>query len=273
MRNTMKAKKNLANQLLEGAIIGAVGIIPGASGGVLAVAFGIYRNVIDAVAGLTRDFRRNFLFLLPYGIGGAVGMLSTARLLEWLLENWRIPLMYLLIGLVLGGIPSIIRSAGVKFSPKYAVFALLGGLLTIALAMLNDGGASGGYLEFTHISAFISGAIITIGIIIPGVSTSFVLMYLGWYEPLLCALNRIQLSYLTCAGAGALIVAALLISFVKRMFHRYPTQASYCILGFLLGTVIMIFPGFSSGTQLVFHLLLCATGIACTLLLQKCGKS
>lgn len=269
----MKANKTLANQLLEGAIIGAVGIIPGASGGVLAVAFGIYRNVIDAVAGLTRDFKRNFLFLLPYGIGGAVGMLSTARLLEWLLENWRIPLMYLLIGLVLGGVPSMIRSAGVKFSPKYAVFVLLGGLLTTALALLSSGGASGAHLEFTHISAFISGAIITIGVIIPGVSTSFILMYLGWYEPLLCALNRVQLSYLICAGAGALIVAALLISFVRRMFRRHPAQANYCILGFLLGTVIMIFPGFSSGAQQVFHLLLCAAGIVCTLLLQKCGET
>ncbi len=269
----MKANKTIANKLLEGAIIGAVGMIPGASGGVLAVAFGIYRSVIDALAGLTKNFKGSLLFLLPYGIGAAAGMLLTARLLEWLLGNWRIPLMYLLIGLVLGGVPSLIRSAGVRFSPKYALFILIGGAITTALALLDRGSTSASYREFTHLAALISGAIITIGVVIPGVSTSFILMYLGWYEPLLAAFNRLQLSYLACAGAGALVVAALLVSIVKRMFRKYPAQASYCILGFLIGTVIMIFPGFSSGTQLLLHIALCLAGFGCTLLLQRLGDA
>lgn len=253
-------------------LMGAAGMIPGASGGMLAVAFGIYRRAIDAVAGLLNNFRKNFLFLLPYGIGICIGVFLTAHALEWLLINWRTPLMYLLIGLVLGGVPSLIRSANKRLTPKYAACIIFGGAVTAMLALLDSSAASVGYREFNHIAAFISGALITVGIVIPGVSTSFILMYIGWYEPLLSAFNRLQLSYLLCAGAGAAMVTVLLISFVRRMFRRHPAGASYCILGFLLGTVIMIFPGFSPGIQLILHLLLATAGFFCTLLLQRQGS-
>jgi len=268
----MKVTKSFVRCVLEGTLIGAAGMIPGASGGMLAVAFGIYRKAIDAIAGLLRDFKTNFLFLLPYGMGGCAGILLTARLLQWLLTSWRMPLMYLLIGLVLGGIPALLRSAGAKPSPKYAACVILGGAVTAVLALLDSSAVSAGYREFTYLAAFLSGALITVGIVIPGVSTSFILMYIGWYEPLLFAFNNLQLSYLICAALGAFMVTILLVSFVRKMFRSHPAGASYCILGFLLGTVVMIFPGFSGGMRSVFHILLTIAGFFCTLFLQRLGE-
>ncbi len=267
----MKVNKSAVRCVLEGTLIGAAGMIPGASGGMLAVAFGIYRKAIDAVAGLLRNFRDNFLFLLPYGIGVCIGVFITARVLEWLLINWRMPLMYLLIGLVLGGVPSLLRSAGRKINAKYAMCVILGGALTAILAFFDSAAVSASYREFGYIAAFLSGALITVGIVIPGISTSFVLMYIGWYEPLLSAFNRLQLSYLFCSGIGALMVVILLISFVRRMFNQHPAGASYCILGFLLGSVIMIFPGLPHGINMLLYPLLAAAGFCCTLLLQRLG--
>ena len=267
----MKVDKSAVRCALEGALIGAAGMIPGASGGVLAVAFGVYRKAIDAIAGLFKNFKQNFLFLLPYGIGGCIGILITARLLEWLLAEWRMPLMYLLIGMVLGGVPSLMASANAKPTPKYITCVILGGAVTAALALLDSSAVSAGYREFTHLAAFLSGALITVGIVIPGVSTSFILMYIGWYEPLLSAFNRLQISYLICAAGGAAAVTVLLISFIRRMFNKHPAGASYCILGFLLGTVIMIFPGFAGGFSTVFHILLAVAGFFCTLLFQRLG--
>ena len=268
----MKVDKSAVRCALEGALIGAAGMIPGASGGVLAVAFGVYRKAIDAIAGLFKNFKQNFLFLLPYGIGGCIGILITARLLEWLLAEWRMPLMYLLIGMVLGGIPALMGSANAKPTPKYIACVILGGTVTAALALLDSSAVSAGYREFTHLAAFLSGALITVGIVIPGVSTSFILMYIGWYEPLLSAFNRLQISYLICAAGGAAAVTVLLISFIRRMFNKHPAGASYCILGFLLGTVAMIFPGLAGGMKTLFHLLLAAAGFCCTLLLQRLGE-
>ena len=268
----MKVNKSAVRCALEGALIGAAGMIPGASGGVLAVAFGVYRKAIDAIAGLLKDFKTNFLFLLPYGIGGCMGLLITARLLEWLLAEWRMPLMYLLIGMVLGGVPSLMKSANAKPTPKYIACVILGGAITAALALLDSSAVSTGYREFTHLAAFLSGALITVGIVIPGVSTSFILMYIGWYEPLLSAFNRLQISYLLCAAVGAAVVTVLLISFIRQMFRMHPAGASYCILGFMLGTVIMIFPGFAGGLRTVFHILLAIGGFFCTVLLQRLGN-
>lgn len=268
----MKVTKSAVRCVLEGTLIGATGMIPGASGGVLAVAFGIYRKALDAVAGLLKNFKQNFLFLLPYLIGVCIGAFITAHALEWLLQNWRVPLMYLLIGLVLGGAPSIISSANAKLTPKYAACIILGGAVTAALAFLDSSAVSVNYREFGYMAAFISGALITVGIVIPGVSTSFILMYIGWYEPMLSAFNRLQLSYLLCAAAGALTITVLLISFVRRMFREHPAGASYCILGFLLGTVVMIFPGFSTGWALLLHILLAMAGFCCTLMLERLGR-
>ena len=97
--------------MAQGAIIGAAGIIPGASGGVLAVSMGIYRSIVNAVLSLLKDFRKNFLYLLPFGLGGVAGILLTARGLAFLLANHRGALMYALMGMVLGGVPDLIRDA------------------------------------------------------------------------------------------------------------------------------------------------------------------
>ena len=89
--------------MAQGAIIGVAGIIPGASGGVLAVSMGVYRSIVNAVLSLLKDFRKNFLYLLPFGLGGVAGILLTARGLAFLLANHRGALMYALMGMVLGG--------------------------------------------------------------------------------------------------------------------------------------------------------------------------
>lgn len=96
-RNTLQA-------VLEGTLIGAAGLIPGASGGIMAVAFGVYQEALDAIIGLFSDFKKSFSFLWPYGLGVAIGVFGCAFALEWLLKNWNMPFMYMLIGMVLGGI-------------------------------------------------------------------------------------------------------------------------------------------------------------------------
>ena len=118
-------------RLLKGAIIGIAAILPGASGGVLAVSMGVYRPVIDAVVGFFKAVKRNALFLLPLGLGGVVGLLATSRLVEWLMANWRMPVMYALIGLVLGGVPSFMKEANQHGFKKRYLFGTAFGIVLI----------------------------------------------------------------------------------------------------------------------------------------------
>ena len=232
-------------RVLKGFIIGVAGIVPGASGGVLAVSMGVYRPVLDAVYGFFKDIKRNFLFLLPLGLGGVIGLLSMSRVVEWLMLNWRTPFLYALIGLVLGGVPSFIKEANsTGFKLKYLWGTLFGAGIVALFAVLEYKLVGGGGLEFNWWTAMLSGGIIAVGTVIPGISTSFILMFMGLYEPLLGALNTFNIPMLLCAGAGAVVVVAVLILFVKRMFDRHRGYAYYAVLGFLIGTIALIFPGF-----------------------------
>ena len=231
-------------RIIKGFIIGVAGIVPGASGGVLAVSIGVYRPVLDAVNVFFKDIKRNFLFLLPLGIGGVVGLLSMSRVVEWLMLNYRVPFLYALIGMVLGGVPAFIKDANSEgFKPKYLLGTLFGAGVIALFALLEYLLVGGKGLAFNGWTAALSGGILAVGTVIPGVSTSFILMFMGLYEPLLSALNTFNIPMLLCVGVGAAAVVALLILFVKRMFDRHRGYAYYAVLGFLVGTIALIFPG------------------------------
>ena len=127
-------------RIIKGLAIGVAAMLPGASGGVLAVAMGVYRPALDAVTGLFKSFMPCFMYLLPLGIGGVVGLIGTGRVMESILAAYRVSAMWALIGMVLGGIPSLIGEANRRgFKPRYllgtlAGAALIGGFCSIIWA-------------------------------------------------------------------------------------------------------------------------------------------
>ena len=94
-------------------------------------------------------------------------------------------------------------------------------------------------------------------------------MFMGLYEPLLSSLTRLEIPYLICAGCSALIVGALLVVFVRNMFRRHPAGANYCVLGFLIGTTALIFPGFAPFFKELLYLALAATGFFLTTMMNR----
>lgn len=256
---------------LQGALIGVSCIIPGASGGVLAVSMGLYEPCVEAIYGFFRHFKaegkRNFLFLLPLALGGAMGLLGCSFVLEWLMENLYEPFMAALIGLVLGGLPSFFREANASeggFRPRYLWAALFGAALIGGVAFMSARLTQSAGLPFNYLTAALSGALIVAGAMLPGMSTSFLLMMLGLYAPALHALTHFQMDYLCFVALGGLLGGTLMLLFVRRMFRRYRGYAYYTMLGFLLGTVVMIFPDITLsrvGYDLLFFALGCAVSL------------
>lgn len=245
---------NFIIRLIKGVVIGVAAILPGASGGVLAVSMGVYRPVLDAVTTLFKSFKRNVIFLLPLGIGGAAGLFATSNAVEWLMLNWKRPVMWALIGMVAGGVPSLIKEANEQgFKKRYLwgipVGAALIGAVALAQALLTGGEA----LPLNGFTAALCGALIGLGTVIPGISTSFLMMYMGLYEPFLAAFNRFDMPILLCAVLGGLVVIAALVVFVKRLFDRHHGYAYYGALGLLAVSVALIFPGFGSGWQILLY--------------------
>ena len=175
--------------------------------------------------------------------------------------------------MVLGGVPDLIRDANTGgFHKRYLAGTLLGLLLAVSLASLDNAVTGGGDWPFTPATMVMAGAILAIGIVIPGVSTSFVLMFMGLYDPLLAALNRLDIPVLFYMGLGLGAAGILLLLFVRRMFNRHKAYSYYCVLGFLLGTVVLIFPGFWPFPTQLWYFMLFAAGGAVTLMMGRLSR-
>lgn len=167
-------KEAFAAQLLRGAVIGVAGMLPGVSGGVLAVAMGVYRPVLEALNGLFKSFRRSFLYLMPLGLGGTAGLFLTGWAVEWLLGQFRIGVMWALMGMVLGGLPSLIQEANQRgFKARYLAALLAGGLLIGGTVFLQHHLTGGQKLPFNGWTSLLCGALMGLGTVIPGLTTSF----------------------------------------------------------------------------------------------------
>lgn len=267
-----KQKKNETLLLIfKGAIIGFGGILPGASGGILAVATGIYEKILDAIANFFKDTKKSLSFLIPLLIGSLIGLLPMSFLLEWLLSKYEVSLTYLLMGLVLGGVPSFLKQAndGNAFKPRYLIGTAIGIAFAVGLFFLEKTFVAGEALPFNFFTAMFCGGVIATGIVIPGISSSFLLMFVGLYEPLLSSLNSFDIPMLLSALLGGLIVAALLFIFVRKMLLKYRCATYYTSFGLLLGTVVLIFPGIEMSYIQIFNTFLLILGFFASFFMDK----
>ena len=177
--------------ILRGAVIGVSNIIPGVSGGTMAVSMGIYDRVIYAVNNLFKQFKKNFKDLLPIIIGVLVGLFAFAALIGTLLGTkseeipiTRLPTNFAFIGLILGGLPAIykrvnMKSAGIPGILLFLVFLAL----VVVLPLLNPPEARTVDHSIGTILLMIPlGAIASSTMVIPGVSGSMIMMLLGYYN-------------------------------------------------------------------------------------------
>ncbi|HML48023.1 MAG TPA: DUF368 domain-containing protein [Clostridia bacterium] len=235
-------------RVLAGAVIGIGAVLPGVSGGVMAVSMGLYESMLSAVSHFFADVRGNFRFLAPLAIGACLGILAIAKALTWLVSHTQTQLVVLFAGLVLGGMPALWFQAngdlklasGRRWVSR--LFSLVAGLaLTWTVTLLERLFSGGATLEtLTGPQAFLSGAIYAFGTIIPGISSSFLLLYLGMYEPLMAAVAGLNVPVLACAAAGFGAMALLLIRAVEACFKRFPRIAYNMVMGFVLGSILLI---------------------------------
>lgn len=170
------------SKILAGFVIGAGAIIPGLSGGILAVSMGLYQPTIEAITGFFKAPKKNFNFLLPLGIGGVIGFVVFMFLIDSLFAKYQTEVVCLFMGLVIGSIPSFLKEANgdEPFKKTNWLYIILGFAFAITLVLLgfftgeSGTGAVAASRELTPLLAALCGGIIMIGTVLPGVSTSFI---------------------------------------------------------------------------------------------------
>jgi putative membrane protein len=240
-----KKNENIISWILrvfKGAFIGAAFILPGLSGGAFAVVFGLYERLIKFLADVTKDFKDNFMFFLPVGIGGVGGIFLFSVLLKFLFKEMEIQLIWFFIGCIIGTLPALWNQAGEKGrSARHYVtlgvsfFASLG--LLILLKLLA---ATGGDVEL-YVWAWPGvGALIAFGAIIPGLSTSTLLMFLGFFEPMVRSIAELDFIVILLIGLGGLATIFAFSKFVNLIFTKAYGIFFHCIIGFVLSSTVLL---------------------------------
>lgn len=231
--------------VVKGIFIGAGAIVPGVSSGVLCVIFGIYEKLLDAVLNFFKDIKQNIKFLFPIALGVGIGVLLFSNMLNYLLYEFPIQTKSIFIGLIIGTIPSLIREVNEKeaFKPQnvmYLLIALAIGIITVVLEnrmhiITNVDNMSIMYLVMC-------GAIMSVGIVVPGVSSTIILMLLGVYSVYLQSVANLYLPVLIPLGIGLILGSIIVMKLTKKLLETYYSQTFYSIIGFTIGSIFVLLP-------------------------------
>ena len=238
---------------LKGLIIGVTMLVPGVSGGSMAMILGIYDRLISSVSSFMKNKKENLIFLVVFSMGGILGVLLFANPLLQLIERYPMPMLYFFIGAVAGGIPLIVRQAGAKrLTWRIAGYVVLGLIAVSALGLLPqdlfNAENSSGTVGFLLL--LIAGFITAAALVLPGISVSYLLLLLGLYDRTMSAISTLHLPFLLPLGIGLVLGIVLITRALERAMAAHPHPSYFIILGFLLGSVAEIFPGVPQGLAL-----------------------
>jgi len=254
----------LITDIIKGMLVGVANIIPGVSGGTMMVSMGIYQKIIGAVNNLFKDLKKSILTLLPLGIGMVLGIAAFSFIIPFCLEEYPFPTCFCFIGLILGGVPSIIKPAkeslvkekkSISFPHILAFLALFA--LAVGMSLMNETETNAASFELSIglvIILFLVGIIAAATMVVPGVSGSLVLMILGFYSGIIEYISIFIKSVLSLDGGMILQSMGILVPFglgivagifavaklIEWLFAKYPSITYGGILGLIVASPIAI---------------------------------
>ncbi|MBD3426000.1 MAG: DUF368 domain-containing protein [Candidatus Omnitrophica bacterium] len=240
--------------LLKGGGIGIANIIPGVSGGTIAVVLGIYDRLIEAISKFfERPEKRGeyvlLLFRVFFGAVVAVGLL--AKVMDVLLKEYFHETMFLFMGLILGGIPSVVRSHGdMKIRTSRILAFIVGMILVLGISLIGEAKGQGQVMSLSNIEGVGPYLMLLIGgffaggaMIVPGVSGSFILVLLGQYAVVIAAIKDFALKPIGAVSLGAIAGIIIFSRIIEFCLERIPSKTYYFILGLIFASFYKIFPG------------------------------
>jgi len=270
---------NFILNFLKGFLIGIGSIMPGVSGGSLAVIFGLYDKITNLISHAYKEirynFKKNFIFFLPIGLGGVIGVLLFSGIMEYLFTNYNVQIKYLFIGLIVGTFPLVFKDANKHGYRKiYIVPFIISLALTIIVTIIDNNAVNAvSSFEPNIWQLIMYGAILGFGTIIPGISASFILMYLGSYDLVLAAISEINIPVLIPLGIGFVLSIVLFAKIINILFEKFYGYTYYTVLGFVIGSIIPIFPGFEFSIKYMFCILILTAGFLSSYYLSKIKKN
>ena len=251
----MEEKKGLASVMVKGFIVGATMMVPGVSGGSMAMILGIYDHLIASLSSFFSDWKANLLYLAAFAVPSVFGIVLCADPITSVIDRFPIVSMFFFFGLVFGSVPMLVRKADISsFRLKHAVALLLGAAAVIGMSYIPhaDTAAVSVMDARTFILQIITGVVVAIGFILPGISTSYLLLLLGTYDFIMEAIASLSILPLLPLAAGFIAGTLALTRVLEMCMQRLPGLTYMLITGFLLGSVYTVYPGNPHGWDILF---------------------
>lgn len=228
-------------KFFQGMLIGLGAVLPGISGGVLCVVFGIYKTIMEFLADPFHTYKTHLPGLMPVIIGGAAGFLGIANILSFFLEKYPAPSICVFVGLITGMLPSLFREAEKEGRTSTSYFSMCMAMLVVFVLLISlklfSVAIEPGFLWYLF-----CGFCLALSVIAPGMSFSTLLMPLGLYEPFVAGIGKLDFQILVPAGIGAVFTIILLAKLVNTLFEKHYSVAFHVIVGIVIAATLMIIP-------------------------------
>lgn len=228
--------------IVKGVFVGFGAIMPGISGGTLCVAFGMYHILIDALTKPVQAFRQHGKKIITFLLGWALGFFGLAGLAGWLMAANAQAVTCVFIGFILGTVPDLWKEAGLEGRTK-ASWVALGAAFAVMLTLLLLLRMGTSFTMQPDLIGFLfCGLMWGASFIVPGLSSSTLLLFFGLYQPMLEGISSFSLPVLLPLAAGMGICLITLPKGVKALYTRWYSIASHAVLGIVLASTASIFP-------------------------------
>lgn len=262
-------------RVLQGMLVGVGAVLPGISGGVLCVVFGIYKPVMELLSNPLKKFKTHVPRLLPVIIGAALGFLGVAKILAFFLDKYPDPSVCLFVGLIGGMLPSLFREAGEQGRSKGSWISLAVAFVVVMTLLLSLN-----LLSVSIVPNFgwylFCGFCAALSIIAPGMSFSTLLMPLNLYTPFVDGIGNLDPGVLIPAAIGAVVTILCLAKAVDALFNHFYSFAFHAIVGIVIAATLVIIP-FGSFTAnvsgAIVNVVCLVVGVVAALALDKFNQS
>jgi putative membrane protein len=252
-------------RVLQGILVGSGAILPGISGGVLCVSFGLYQPMMALFAHPFRNFRSTFPQLFPAGIGWLLGFFAFAKLITLFFSADSNLAIWLFIGLIAGSFPGLYRQAGQQGRTGGSWLTMLITLGIMLASFLALSRLSGFHIQPNLFWFAFCGVLWGLSLVIPGMTSSTTLIFLGLFEPMTAGVAAMDPGVLIPMMLGVAVTIIVVARVVNRLFDRHYSLAFHGVLGFVIASTVVIVPVQYTGVgEFLRCLLFGAVGFAAT---------
>lgn len=255
------------SNFIKGIFIGSGAILPGISSGVICMVVGLYEKLLDSILNFFKDIKGNFKFLFPIACGAIIGIILFSNIIFYCFNAIPCQTKSLFIGLLLGSIYILAKSnlnndANQNNTSKYISFFIcfLIGIGLIYLENIINFSTEYTSNQFNTSFLILSGFFMSMGIVIPGVSSTVILMILGVYSTYLSAVSMVNMTVLFPMMLGAGIGSIIFMKIIQYLLNKYHSQTILGIIGFSLGSVLILYPGYLFNLESLISIILLVLG-------------